>query len=156
MNSEEVNKKLVELFNIIQIEMLTSTKAGSDLRDKARKIKITTIVLSALITIVLGLTFLQDYAKWIAIIFSGILTAVNSWEAYTGYDKRVQQEILTTNLLKNLFKDIHLYLAGNTSPEQIYYDDFKKRYDEIQEQYITERKIQENENERSNKEADVK
>ncbi|MFT8320049.1 MAG: SLATT domain-containing protein [Bacillus sp. (in: firmicutes)] len=140
MNSEEVKLKLQELYKIIQIDMIASSSTGNNLRNKARYTKITTIALSALITIVLGLTFLNELGKWIAIIFSGILTAVNSWDAYTGYDKRVQQEIFSTNSLKNLYKDIHLYLTGNDSPAESYYIEFKRRYDEIQEQYITERK----------------
>ncbi|MCY8837706.1 SLATT domain-containing protein [Bacillus atrophaeus] len=144
-SNDELNLKLKELLEIIKIEMLSSSNAGNELRDKARKTKVSSIAISALITIVLGLTFLKEYGKWAAIILSGILTAINSWDAYTSYDKRSQQELNITSLLKNLYQDIHLYLTGNNSPEDSVYKDFKKRYDEIQEQYTDDRKSLENE-----------
>lgn len=151
MSQDEVSIKLNSLLQLIEIDMNSSANAGGPLKSKAIWMKITTIILSGLITVTLGWTFLGDLGKWIAIFLSSALTSLNSWDAYKNYDKRLLQETYNSTGLKLLYQDIMLYLAGNESPEMSDYKAFKKRYDDLHNEYLSERKSLEKEKSLDNK-----
>jgi hypothetical protein len=140
MSDEEISVKIKQLLQFIKIDLASSVSSGNNLRKKAFRMKVWAITLSGLITVILGWTFLGDYGKWAAIFLSASLTALNSWDAYKNYDKRFLQETYSTTGLKFLFQDISLYLTGNSTFESEKFDEFKKRYDDLHNEYISERK----------------
>ncbi|WP_189597144.1 SLATT domain-containing protein [Paenibacillus elgii] len=135
----EAEKKLVLLQQIIETELDAGSKSGDSLKLWGRWLKGVTISLSAVVTIVLGLD-LGDVGKGIALVLSTIVTAIGAWDAFTNYNQRSAQEYSNVNKLFSLYKDIKLYMEGNTNLKLEQYNQFKERYDSIHEEYLQERR----------------
>lgn len=134
----EAEEKLQYLIKLIEIDMEGGYYSGGILKEKARKTKLTIVIVSALVTMALGLN-LGDTGKNAAIILSAILTAVNTWDAFCNYHQRSIQEVTNVNKLSLLHKEILLYLKGNNNCEIEKYEEYKRKYDNIHEEYMLER-----------------
>ncbi|AIQ45636.1 hypothetical protein R70723_06815 [Paenibacillus sp. FSL R7-0273] len=156
----ESSTKLKYLAEIIKADMNGSKAAGTDFRHWAKWLKITTIVLSALITIILGLTFnseaelngvpVVNLVKNIAVILSALLTAVNTWDAFANYQIRSTQEFSIIQKLSLLYKDISLHLIQKENCKITDFESFKSRYDVIHEEYSQERNTSKDEGKKEN------
>ncbi|KGE16240.1 hypothetical protein [Paenibacillus wynnii] len=137
--NKEVAEKLSALAEFITIEIEEGSKSGEELNNKSTKLKIIIIVLTSLIAVVLGWSFLGDFGKYSAILLSAILTGLNTWDAFVNYHERSSQEKRNVSKLIVLLKDILLYLHGNSEPSLDEYKKFKAQYDQINEEYNVER-----------------
>lgn len=102
---------------------------------RASTIKITSILLSGVVTILLGLQFVgfEKYFKDIAFTFGAIVTLINALEPFFNFRALwVEHELALANLY-GLKDELEFYLAG-TSPQNINTDtlfEFHKKYREI-------------------------
>lgn len=146
LEPKEVTSKINMLLKFVEVDMSACQATGDILKGRVRKVKLATIGISFLITVILGITINTEalifginaglFVKNAAVLLSALLTAVNTWEAFGNYQTRSTQESAMLNKLNMLFKDI-LLKKENCSYEE--YLVFKARYDSIHEEYIQER-----------------
>ncbi|MET3828661.1 hypothetical protein ABIC86_000121 [Paenibacillus sp. DS2363] len=151
MENENVvaTSKLLKLQGFIKIDVGSSKKSGYEFKRKSHFLKLTSIFISSLITVVLGLT-LDDTLEFkgfnvtislknLAVALSAILTGINTWDAFVSYTFRSQQESSIVNKLTMLYKDIDLYLESNQNCTISDYNSYKDRYNKIHEEYSQDR-----------------
>lgn len=141
--------KLQKLVFYIMADINSSKDSGKKLKNKAIKLKIAIISVSSLVTIALGLNVDSETMIWgvsigktiknLAVILSAGLTALNTWDAFMNYFTRSTQETSIVSKLTHLYKEIYLHLESNTNCRLDEYNGFKKKYDNIHEEYTQER-----------------
>lgn len=139
----DVKQKLDTLKNLISLDMIESANSGKRLKKKSNRIKLATITISVLITMVIGVSsfdFWDGWSKNVALILSALLTGINGWEAFVKYETRSIQEHSNSIKLTMLYKDIILTLSGNDIHMYEKYEEIKTKYNNMQEEYMEERK----------------
>lgn len=148
-DSKAILSKLQLLLKFIELDMTACKGTGLSLKRRSWIFKLTSIIISSLITITLGLTLNTSQSflgfnigmlvKNIAVILSAILTGVTAWEAFGNFQTRYSQESAMINKLSVLYKNILLYTEKNESCAYDKYIEFKRNYEAIQEEYVQER-----------------
>lgn len=139
----DAGQKLNLLKQLIIIDMNASKIAGEELKEKSYCFKIWTISMSVIVTIMLGLSlgpWWGDWGKNIALVFSAILTGLNTWNSFTKYEIRSAKEHLNTNKLALLLKQIILYETGINKVNYEEYLKFEQQYHLLLDEDIEERK----------------
>lgn len=135
---DEAQEKIKLLSELIKLDISAGTTSRDSLKRKSFFMKLFIIIFSALVTITLGLQ-LGDIGKNVAVVLSAIVTALNTWDAFTTYHQRSIQEFTVSNKLGVLLRDIYLYLEGRSTYAIDDYEIFKKRYDTIYDEYVQQR-----------------
>jgi hypothetical protein len=139
----DVNQKFDTLKYLISLDMIESANSGKRLKKKSNRIKLATITLSALITVMIGVSsndFWDGWTKNLALILSALLTGINGWESFVKYETRSIQEHSNSTRLSMLYKDILLTMSGNNVHNLEKFEEFKTNYQNMQEEYMEERK----------------
>ncbi|WP_418027041.1 SLATT domain-containing protein [Paenibacillus sp. JJ1722] len=132
---ERAKAKIDKLIELIKENTDASTNAGIKHKENAKRFKKISITVSALITVILGWSFLGEWGKNAAIALSALLTALNTWDAFSDYLQRSIQERVHVNKLLKLENDMTLYLVENCDCQLSDYKTFKDTYDQIYEEY---------------------
>lgn len=122
-----------------EVDKQVNSYAGDATRHKgsALRLKITSVILAALITVLLGLKLtspaVKDVFSNVALIFGALITICSAYEAF--FDPRTLwvRETVTCVRLKDLQRDLRFWTAG-TDPNAIdpaTVDHFKSRLDRI-------------------------
>ncbi|MEC0168639.1 SLATT domain-containing protein [Paenibacillus graminis] len=148
--------KINVLIGFIKLDMDACKKAGEKLLNRAWWFKLASIAISFFITIILGITLNTEenlfginagmFVKNTAVILSALLTAINTWDAFGNFQTRSSQETAMINKLNMLLRDICLYIEKNDNCSSEKYNEFKQRYNSIQEEYVLERSSKDEDN----------
>lgn len=139
MEKEELNKKVNLLRTKIDERISRFTSKRMDNKYKARNFYVSTTVLAAISTIILGLdvsnikwfAFLGIHAKNLALILSALITIVSAYDSFFDHKSLWVNFTNANSNLKNLKFEIDYYLEGNKDIKNEDIDRFKARYNEI-------------------------
>jgi hypothetical protein len=106
-------------------------------KNRALRLKIASVLLAAMITILLGLKIsnptLKDYFSNIALIFGGLITVLSAFEAFFDPRSLWVRETVTFARLKDLQRDLRFWASGldpeDIQPEML--NAFKRRLDHV-------------------------
>lgn len=138
-DKDELNRKVDLLKVKIDERISTFTSKRKDNKYKARNFYVSTTVLAAISTIILGLdfaniewlTFNDDIAKNIALILSALITIVSAYDSFFDHKSLWVNFTKAKSNLSSLKFELDYYLEGNTNIEKKDIDGFKAKYHEI-------------------------
>lgn len=148
-DSKAVLSKINMLIGFIKLDMDACKKSGEKLLNRAWWFKLASIAISLFITIILGITLNTEenlfginagmLVKNTAVVLSAFLTAINTWDAFGNFQTRSSQETAMLNKLNMLLRDICLYIVNNDNCSYEKYNEYKQRYNAIQDEYVLDR-----------------
>lgn len=138
---ENTKAKLILLLDYIETDIEAGINSGQSLGNRSIVFKVLGIIVSLFVTVLLGWSFLGDYGKNAAIALSALLTAINTWEAFKTYRERAIHERINVNKLFKLERDIRLCMEGNKELKLEDYESYKKRFDQLHEEYTEARDV---------------
>jgi hypothetical protein len=139
---EELNKKIEFLQMHIDERISRFTSKRIDNKFKARNFYVSTTVLAAISTIVLGLdvaggganTIIEGYDKLtknIALIISAIITIVSAYDSFFDHKSLWVNFTTAKSKMRSLKFDLDYYLEGNDNIAKEDIERFKARYIDI-------------------------
>lgn len=154
---QEAFAKLNKLSSYILEDIEESSTAVSKFNNRAWQFQIPLIICSAIVTIFLGLdannwTWGVVFFKNSAVFFSALVTALHTWNTFSNYSKRADQERIFVNNSSVIYRDVKLYIEGNTECKLEDYNSLKDRYSRIHDEYTEERSSKTSEEPNNSKE----
>lgn len=133
---EEINKKIEFLRTHIDERINRFTSKRIDNKFKARNFYVSTTVLAAINTIVLGLDFanvqwFDNQTKNIALIISALITIVGAYDSFFDHKGLWINFTAARSKMRRLKFELEFYLEGNNNIEKEDIEMFKEKYNEI-------------------------
>lgn len=134
-NTSEIEDKTKWLSDAIQEGLDRSRRKKREFKAKASIIKISTVFLSGLMTVLLGLQIqgYEDKFKMIAFVLGAIVTVLNALEPFFNFRSLWIEHEEATYRLYRLQDDFTFYLKGK-KPEEVSdkkVEEFNKQYSQI-------------------------
>ena len=139
MEHEELNKKVDLLRTKIDERISRFTSKRIDNKYKARNFYVSTTVLAATSTIILGLdladikwlSFFDSHSTNIALVISALITVVSAYDSFFDHKSLWVNFTKANSKLKKLKFELDFYLEGNNNIKVEDIDRFKTKYHEI-------------------------
>lgn len=118
------------LDQVLDENMKTLKKTSATAAKQAFAMKLTLVIFSASITLILGLK-IEDVGPQIALVLSSILIVLTTMDQFLGVTTRHNEINHRYVLISRLSLDVYLYIADNENLEEEKWEEFKKRFDDI-------------------------